>query len=489
MNEPTQPPPPGDARRGLRRRATWKRRAIGLGAVAAVLSGGLAVLANLSEIAGWFRPDDTRELVEETRAGVQATEAQVESLVMLLKNQAAASGISLDLESDDAIRNAIEAIVASGNAQKQSALGKLDAGDAQGAADAMARVAAEQARAASTTGDVAAESWREAGGLYYGIDTQRAVEAYREADRLQPGHPETLEMLAHSLARTGRLDEARQAFERVLELDASPAVRAAAQGGLGNLARQQGDYAQARAHLEEALSLATEHGLEAERIHVLTYLGGLAREQGDLAAAQRYLDSALAHAEGMQDESVKASILGSLGTLAAARGDLAHAEELLGQALQIHRKTDNLSGKASALGNLGAVALMDGDLDTAEVLLQESVAVGHELGWTSSIVSDLINLGGIATERGDFEAAEDHLLEAETLARDAGLAELTPIIVYNRGDIARERGDLDSACRLWSEAEPLLSAMGSAHANTAREQLARAECPQASTSPGASTLN
>lgn len=477
MSEPSQPLSSGESRRGSRRRAGWKRRAIGLGAVAAVLSGALAVLANLSEIAGWFRPDDTRELVEETRAGVQATEAQVESLVMLLRNQAAAAGISLDLESDAAIRNAIEAIVASGNAQKQSALERLDAGDAQGAADAMARLAEEQARAAVTTGDVAAESWREAGSLFYGIDVTRAVDAYREADRLQPNHPETLEMLAHSLFRAGRLEQAQQTFQRVLELDPSPAVLASVHGGLGNLARQQGNYPEARIHLEQSLAIARRHRLDHERIHALTFLGGLAREQGELDAAQRYLDDALARAEGLEDESLEARILGSLGTLAASRGEYAAAEELLRQALQIHRDDNNLSGQAQVVGNLGAVALLRGDLEAAEPLLLESVNIGRELGWTSSIVTDLINLGGIATQQGDLAQAEAHLLEAEEMARDAGLAELLPVIIFNRGDVAHEAGDVESACLRWAEAEPLLTAMGSAHAVTARNQLAMSDCP------------
>lgn len=94
-----------------------RRKAIGLGAVAAAFSALLGVLANLSEIAGLFSPDETRDLVQETRVAVQYKDSKVSELLVLLRNQAAATGLDLNIESETAIRNAIQAIVVSGNAQ------------------------------------------------------------------------------------------------------------------------------------------------------------------------------------------------------------------------------------------------------------------------------------------------------------------------------------------------------------------------------------
>ena len=92
-------PPPADPKHPASR--PWRRNIIGLGAAAAVLSAGLAVLANLTEIAGWFQKDETRILVEETRGAIEQTDAKVEELVTLLRNQAAASGLNLDIESEE----------------------------------------------------------------------------------------------------------------------------------------------------------------------------------------------------------------------------------------------------------------------------------------------------------------------------------------------------------------------------------------------------
>src|SRR5690606_23852729 len=120
----------------------WRWTALRLGAATAVLGAVLAVLANLSEIAGWFKPDETLEMVEQTRGAIEHTDEKVDELVTLLRNQAAASGLSLNIESEDTIRDAIQAIVASGNAQKQIALERLYEGDVESAADLMSKVAA-----------------------------------------------------------------------------------------------------------------------------------------------------------------------------------------------------------------------------------------------------------------------------------------------------------------------------------------------------------
>jgi tetratricopeptide (TPR) repeat protein len=159
---------------------TWRRQAIGWGVATAVFSAVLALVANLSEVAGWLRPDETREIVEETRKTIVGTNAKVDELVILLRNQAAAAGVDLNIASDAAIRNAISAIVASGDAQKQKAVKFINNGDVAGAAELLTKVATEQASAVSQTREAAAESWREAAALYNLQDLTKAVDSYEQ---------------------------------------------------------------------------------------------------------------------------------------------------------------------------------------------------------------------------------------------------------------------------------------------------------------------
>lgn len=469
----TQAPPEKTIRRQHLER---RRRIIGLGAAAALASATLAVLANLSEIAGWFAPDETQELVKETRVAVEDTDAKVNELLNLLRNQAAVAGVDLNIESEVAIRNAIQTIIASANAQKQSALAVLEDGDVGKAAGMLVQIAASQGTAVSETGDAAAATWREAGALYFSHDVTQAIRSYEEANRLQPGNPETLDMLGHSMVRAGSLEDARRLFENCLELGPPPALQASAHHGLGNIAKQSGDYKKATGHYERALDISVDSRLLAEQAQARISLGTIARAEGNLELAENQLHEAEGLAEEIDNNSLKAKIQTNLGIIAATRGNFHEANERIRTALEIHRGRNNLAGQANTIGNLGAVALLQGDADSAEVLLLESVDIGERLGWKESVAYDLVNLGGMALKREEFGAADAYLQRAEEISRNAGLSELIPVIVFNRGEIALQRGDLETACRYWTESEPALTSMGSEHSVTAINRINEAQC-------------
>ncbi|HKX55492.1 MAG TPA: tetratricopeptide repeat protein [Xanthomonadales bacterium] len=454
----------------------WQRTALRLGAAMAVVSASLAVLANLSEIAGWFSTDDTREIVEETRGTVQNTDAKVEELVTLLRNQAAASGLSLNLESEDTIRNAIQAIVASGNAQKQIALGHLDVGDVPSAARLMSEVAENQATAVSETSEAAAASWREAGALYYSLDIEQAINAYQAADQLEPDNAATLEMLGHSLVRAGRFDDAESALQHCLASSPTAELQVSALIGLGSIAKHRGRYDEAETHFNHALETAESHGLEEKKIHALQALAVIDREQGDLAASDLKLQQALAIAEAISDQDLIAKMQSSLGVQAAARQDWPEARRLISAALEIYRSRNDLAGQNSAVGNLGAIALSLGELETAETLLRESVEIGRKLGWQSSVATDLINIATIAAKRGDFAAAAADFDQAEALALEHELGELQPVITFNRGEMAIQQENVAAACGYWGEAQPQLQAMGSVYLQSVESRLAEFDC-------------
>jgi tetratricopeptide (TPR) repeat protein len=467
---------PESARR--KKRLAWRRNVIGLGAAAALGSATLAVLANLSEIAGWFAPDETQELVKETRVAIEDTDAKINELLNLLRNQAAAAGVDLNIESEVAIRNAIQTIIASADAQKQTAFTLLDNGNVAEAADMLTRIAATQGTAVSETSGAAAATWREAGALYFSHDVVQAINSYRQADRLQPGNPETLDMLGHSLVRAGQLDEARIVFSNCLALEPPPAFGASSHHGLGNIARQSGDYKSASEHYSLAMEISVENGLRAEQAQITIAQAMLARAEGNPELAESKLKQAEALSEDTDNNSIRAKIQTNLGIIAASRGDYDEANQHIGAALEIHRGRNNLAGQANTIGNLGAVALLRGDSETAEILLLESIEIGERLGWKESVAYDLVNLAGMALGRSEFEAADNYLARAEELTREVGLGELLPVIVFNRGEIALERGDLETACLYWTEAEPTLTSMGSEHATTAVARIDEGQCDQ-----------
>ncbi|HEX5787848.1 MAG TPA: tetratricopeptide repeat protein, partial [Woeseiaceae bacterium] len=458
-SDPAAPPDPVTPAE----RHTFRRKVIGWGAIAAVASAVLALAANLSEVFGWLKPDETRAIVEQTQSTIEDTDQKVNELVTLLRNQAAASGMSLDVEAEAAIRNAVEAIVISGDREKQAALAKMNDGDVAGAAAALEKLARSQGEAAATTGSTAAASWREAAALYDTVDVEKAAHAYEQAVAHQPHDAALQDDLGHALIRAGRNADARHRFESALAEEPEPAVRASALLGLGQLARQEGDYSQASMHFEEALAVATAGGARTERVYALRSLGVLRRAEGDPAAAAEYLDEALDLAEESGDDSLRALVLSAIGSNAAAIEDYDTATARLNEALDIYKAQNDLPKQAIVIGNLGAVALKRGDLDVAEPLLLESVELGEKLKWPTSIAYDMINLAMISGARENWAEADERLGRAQQIAEDTQLAELVPVIIFNRGEIAQSSGDLDAACRFWTEAAPMFVEMGSEH--------------------------
>jgi tetratricopeptide (TPR) repeat protein len=385
--------------------------------------------------------------------------------------------VSLDIASEAAIRNAVEAIVISGTREKQAALEQVNAGNVAAAADALEKLARSQGEAASTTGETAAASWNEAAALYETFDLQKSAYAYEQALAHLPHDAALVVSLGHALIRVDRYDDARQRFEAALALEPAPAVRASALLGLGTIAQKRGDYPQAELYLADSLAMAEQARSVSDRVHALRAQALLKRAQGDVPATRALLDEALELADEAGHEGLRASILSSIGSTAAATEDYDAAVRYLQEALAIYETEQDLPKQAVVIGNLGAVALKREDLAAAEPLLLESVRIGEQLDWQTSIAYDLVNLALISGANGNFREADERLARAQAIAEDVGLAELVPVIVFNRGEVAETAGELDRACRHYAEATPMFIELGSEHAAVGLEKLRTRDCP------------
>ncbi len=446
---------------GLGPLASPKRNlSIRIGAAVAILGGLLMTIANVSEITGWFAREDTLDVLEETQTALQDTDAKVDELLILLRNQAARSGEGFDPASEQTINEALRAIVASGNQRKAAALDTLLSGNVDEAAAAIVAVAEDQTGATEQAKAAAAASWREAGAIYFTSNFAEAVRAYRAAYDLQPGNPENAYLLAHSYLRAGQQDDAWAMLQAALDLEPDAGLEADVLRGLGAIAKQRGDYAGARSYLNGSLRLGGSERNTRRRVLTLLQIGGVDRVEGNNDAAHERFNAAVAAAEEVEDSHLLAEALNHLGIVLAVTDDFDGADAVLQRSLEIQKQRQDLAGQSTALGNLGATALRRGDPDTAESYLVQSVALGERLGWQRSIAFDLINLGGIAQARGDHTAAVGHLDRALDIATRIGLEEIRPIILANLGEVARDRGDAEAACAYWDDALPLLEAMG-----------------------------
>lgn len=437
----------------------WQKHPLRTGAIVALLGGILVTLANISDVLQWVVPDDSVEMLQETQTTIESTDAKVDEVVRLLRQQAALSGKGLDPDSENTIRAAVATIVNSVDARKRSALDQLSEGNVEAAADAIVAVAGDLDTASVQSVVAAAESWREAGAIYYTSNIDKAINSYESAHRLRPDDSPIANELAFAYLRAGRYDDAASLFGQNAMSARSAQSRSDALRGAGIVLMHSGDFDEASDRFAQALDAADTAEDRRRRSLVLLQQGEIARARGNNDVALAKFRSAVDYAEEIGDQHLLAQTLNKLGIIMAVLERFEQAERILNSALDIHVARHDSAGRAEVLGDLGAIALLQDDADTAEAYLQRSVAIGDELGWQRSVAMDLINLGTIAASRREFDTAGERLERALEIAVTAGLDEIHPIILANMGELARETGDPEKACRLWQEALSPLKAM------------------------------
>ncbi len=437
----------------------WQEHPVRTGAIIALLGGTLVTLANISDILQWVVPDDSVEMLETTQSTVESTDAKIDEVVRLLRDQAARTGDGLDPDSERTIRIAVAAIVGSADSRKASALSKLSEGDVEGAAEAIVAVANDLDAASAGSVDAAVESWREAGAIYYTSNVDKAISSFEAAYQLRPDDPVIAFDLGLAYLRAGRRQDAGSLFESVASAEVSEESRSDALRGVGIVSKLNGDYDDALEYFERALIAADSVEDRRRRSLILLQQGSVAQARGDNELARRHFQTAVDYAEEFGDEHLLARSLNNLGIVLAVTGQYEEADQVLNDANSVHETRHDLAGQAEVLGNLGANALLREDLDSAETYLMRSVDIGEQLGWQRSIARDLINLGTIAASRQQFDVARDRLERALEIVVSADLNELHPMILANMGEVARDSGDEEEACRLWREAVPPLREM------------------------------
>lgn len=442
----------------------------------AVLGGGLIALANLSDIADLLFPDRSLEAIEDTRSTLLSTDAKVDEIVTMLRNQAATSGNELDPDAESTIRDAVQRIIESGDSRKQTAVDQLLEGDPDAAAVRIEQVAMDLGRASDESRAAAAESWSEAGAIYYTTDVAAAVRCFEEALLLQPDNAEYATDLGYAYVRAGRLDDAVNVFGRGLNAQPDEPVLIDTLRGLGMAARLKAEYGVARRHFDRAIGIARDTGDLRREGLLLLQLGSIASSQGNLELARSDYESVIERAEEIGDTHMLSRALNNFGIVLAKTEDYTGANSAFARAYEIDLARNDLAGQSQSIGNLGASALRSGNVDEAAEHLARSIEIGRELGDQRSIALDLTNLGSIAASRGDFPQAEAHLDEALQIATEHGFEELRLIITVNLGEVARDSGDVASACRLWLEALPALEKLEHGAAPTVREYVDANDC-------------
>jgi DNA-binding winged helix-turn-helix (wHTH) protein/tetratricopeptide (TPR) repeat protein len=282
---------------------------------------------------------------------------------------------------------------------------------------------------------------------------------------------------ALSLADLGDSTEARSELHRLLaEADAAPAPlpQVSVRIALAVQDWQTGRNDDARARLDEALTIAEQQGDLEQIAAVHTHLGMLAGRLADFGSAREHLGRAIEAELGNGQERPSGALLNSLAIVERRDGDLASADQHFNQALLQFRLVGDRRNEAATLSSLSTLRHRQGRYQESRDLAEQALAVDRALGHRSNEVSALFTLARAEAELGRLATAvpiaEESLALAEALGETPKAAQAHSLL----GQLKRDLGRWDGAREHFSRAAAAFAADGDPrHAERQRYHLAR----------------
>ncbi len=243
----------------------------------------------------------------------------------------------------------------------------------------------------------------------------------------------------------GRLSEGRRLLASLLGIPGAeqwPALRASVLGHLGVMANHQGDFAEARAQLGEALAIAESLGNDSSAASFHVNLGIEAILRGDDERARSHLESA----RDLRGED--ANILANLALIEMRGGEFERARQRYRSALALWQAEGNEWSVGHALANLGAIEIHLGNRDAARDYLNRSIEIKRRYDDKGTLVFALYSLGYVEVESGNLPAAWDRFAESAALARQIGDKAGSVALAHHMVDFALARSGAECAARL-----------------------------------------
>ena len=280
------------------------------------------------------------------------------------------------------------------------------------------------------------------------------------------GRSDNLSKKREYLLRAGEAAQARynneaavDYFRRVLSL-LEGAEKDRALLRLGEVLVVLGQWDEARAQFQQALSQAEQRGDGAALAQAQAVFGEFYRKQGRYAEAAAALEQARASFEALGDLAGQGQVLHSAGTLAAQQGNYAGARDYYHRSLAIRRQLDDRPKIAALLSNLGIVARQSKEHALARQLYLESLEIRRELGDKWALATSLSNLGNLALDQGDLDEARRRCEEALALQREVGDKYYIANVLNNLANVLRAQQDYARAYQAYRESLAINQALG-----------------------------
>jgi DNA-binding SARP family transcriptional activator len=299
--------------------------------------------------------------------------------------------------------------------------------------------------------------------------SDQALDDYRRALDLCPLRDERrwriLLQQANVYSFVGRYEEALVSCRAILD-DGERVWRALAYGKMARVYRIQRDYVSARECAEESERLS--RGLhDPERCsagshyaQALQTLGEIEREQSNYAPAQALFESALTIYKDTGDVHGLARCHKGLGEVLLAQGCYDQSRRRYERAVEIFHDLGDKQHAALCLRGIGMACWRLRDYDACRRATRRSLEISQEIGDRRGEAASLNTLGLVAIVQGDQNETQRCLNTSVAIYRELGLERRTAPGLHNLGISYMDSGDMASSRRCLEQALALNCAVG-----------------------------
>ncbi len=247
---------------------------------------------------------------------------------------------------------------------------------------------------------------------------------------------------------------------------------AAAQSEWGKVLSAQADYAAARPHLEEALTLARQpvtlsntraRGVEANSLYGLGLIVG---HQGNAAGSREYMNQALSVFREIGDRRGEIRMLNNLGVDCSNLGDYVGERAYYERALGLCREIGDRSGESAVIGNLGFNCAILGEYVEARGYYEQVLRICHEVESRGSELVMILNLGNICGALSDHAGARRYFEQALRNTRDIGDRRMEGYALTGLGNALAGLESVPEAVDAFEQAITLRRELGEHHLAT-----------------------
>ncbi|MEM8613078.1 MAG: CHAT domain-containing tetratricopeptide repeat protein [Cyanobacteria bacterium P01_H01_bin.105] len=237
---------------------------------------------------------------------------------------------------------------------------------------------------------------------------QQALDLYhRPADRAATlnGLAAAYLALGQNRAAVGWANQAVDTSAQINEPDLAAMLQAQSLGNQGIAQRALGQYLDAIATYQQALTLMQTQGDQLGESRVLGLLGNAYESLGDFEQAVEFHKRSLNLAKTLNNQMQESTALNNLGATYATEGQYQEAIELYQESLALANRLNDSLRIGYALNNLGTAYHAQGQPDIAIENYKQSLTLAETVGNTGLEIDALSGLGLAYEDLDDYDRA------------------------------------------------------------------------------------